>query len=634
VRRDIQCLRGIAVLLVVAYHAGFGFSRGFLGVDVFFVISGFLITGMVTRDIDAGRFTFGQFYWRRAKRLIPALYVTLLLTSVASVLLLTRRVLDDYLRQAAGAVLFSANLVLWGQSNYFGQSADFKPLLHTWSLSLEEQFYFLLPVSLWLTPARYRKSAIALVAAASVALCFWLSVRRPSAAFYLLPPRAWELLLGALAAVWVSASPAASSAFRSVVAYSAVASLLVLSNSSVDSVHPRVDALLVSLASVTAVWARPRFLSEGRIAGALSRAGDVSYSLYLVHWPLFTFARNVYLDGPPLGIRVLLALASFGLAELLYRKVENPIRHADIRFSPRSLFTLAAVTGVILAVPAARLLLDRTPTDWRALRTANVGLDVTCDQEGRFSPHPECQTSANPGLMIWGDSLAMHLVPGIVATAGDLGVLQATRSACGPALGIAPVVEGLGESAARACVDFNDDVVRFMAAQGALRYAVLSAKIDLYDPGRSIVTTQGATSSSTAVALAGFTRSVQALRAANKKVVIVSPPPNTDTDIGLCLERAQAGLLVRVQWLEVDCSIDALVYRERRRTDIDLLNRVSQSADVDVVWLSGLTCDQGNCATLHESFPLYRDGIHLSVPGSVWLARERHLLARILNSAR
>jgi peptidoglycan/LPS O-acetylase OafA/YrhL len=138
IRRDIQSMRGIAVLLVVAYHAGLGgFRHGYLGVDVFFVISGFLMTRMITKSIDEGRFTFFQFYWRRAKRLLPAAYVVLAGTSAFATLLLTESELRSFLRQLLGSLTFCANVVLWRQANYFDLSSDLKPLLHMWSLSLE-----------------------------------------------------------------------------------------------------------------------------------------------------------------------------------------------------------------------------------------------------------------------------------------------------------------------------------------------------------------------------------------------------------------------------------------------------------------------------------------------------------------
>ena len=175
-RTDIQFLRGIAVLLVVIYHSGLGlFQHGYVGVDVFFVISGFLITKLILVQLDKGTFSFGDFYFRRAKRLLPALYSTLLFTSALSVIFLTQDQLKDFAYQFIGALSFSANMVLPSQTGYFSEAAESKPLLHIWSLSLEEQYYFILPLFLFLLTKRFRLIGLILAFALSAAMCFqWM----------------------------------------------------------------------------------------------------------------------------------------------------------------------------------------------------------------------------------------------------------------------------------------------------------------------------------------------------------------------------------------------------------------------------------------------------------------------------
>lgn len=159
-RVDLQALRGVAVLLVLFYHADMLLPGGYLGVDVFFVISGYLITGLVCRALERGEFSFGEFYYRRAKRLLPAAYVTLLVTGLLAPVILNDAELRDFFAQLIGALTFSSNVVLFLQSGYFEGAADLKPLLHIWSLSIEEQYYFLLPAALVLLPQRFRLPAI------------------------------------------------------------------------------------------------------------------------------------------------------------------------------------------------------------------------------------------------------------------------------------------------------------------------------------------------------------------------------------------------------------------------------------------------------------------------------------------
>ena len=249
-RPDIQVLRAIAVLSVLIFHFNLpGLGKGFLGVDIFFVISGFLMSRVILDSLDQARFSASTFYLRRARRLLPAAWAVLLLTTLAAPWVLGPAALRDYAAQLGGAMSFSANNVLWQQSGYFDSSADLKPLLHTWSLALEEQYYFVLPLVLIWAGQRWRGWLLLALALASAGLCLWLNDEAPSASFYLLPSRAWELILGSLCAL-----PAVRERVRSLPARidSAWLALPIMASSLIwgwDEVHPRTDALLVCLAT-------------------------------------------------------------------------------------------------------------------------------------------------------------------------------------------------------------------------------------------------------------------------------------------------------------------------------------------------------------------------------------------------
>ena len=188
-RIDIQALRGLAILLVLLHHGRLlpWLKAGHLGVDVFFVVSGYLITGILQRALAEGTFTFAGFYFRRTKRLLPAAYVTFAVTALLSALFLTRPETRDFTWQLLGAVTFTGNIALWMQTGYFEGAAHLKPLLHVWSLSIEEQYYLLLPAALVFTPRRFWKLGMLALVAGSVVLCFALLPSKPGAVFYLLP---------------------------------------------------------------------------------------------------------------------------------------------------------------------------------------------------------------------------------------------------------------------------------------------------------------------------------------------------------------------------------------------------------------------------------------------------------------
>lgn len=636
VRTDIQCLRGIAVLLVLAYHGRFGlFRQGFLGVDVFFVISGFLITGMVVRDLDAGRFRFREFYWRRAKRLLPAAYVVVLLTSVAASLLLTRLELLSYIRQVAGTLSFTANVVLWRETNYFEPDAELKPLMHTWSLSLEEQFYLLLPLALWLVPGRWRRPAVLAALAASAIACFALAPNHPTGTFYLLPTRAWELLLGAAGALWFPGAPSgAASTARRVAGNASLVLLVALPLVALDPVHPRLDAVLVCLATLVLIRARPALLERGLLAGALARVGDVSYSLYLVHWPILAFLRILYLDTAPATARVLALLVSGALATALYRLVENPLRHAALRPTPARLGWLAAASAATLLLPTLALLRSNPSRDWAQIRRFNYGLGEQCDGGASFTPTPACRTSAQPRLLVWGDSYAMHLVPGLVASDTGLGIVQGTRSACGPTLDVAPIEKG-DVAAARECLAFNRSVLDFVRRSPGIEYVVLAASLELYlADGARILTLSGIEPGRPEVVADALARAARELRAAGRKVVLVGSPPTTGADLGGCVERVRTGLPIAGHALLADCSIDAALYQQRRRDEIGVARRVSEATGVNVFPMSALLCDASRCRTEDESTPLYLDYGHLTHSGSELLGRKYRLLPRMVADSR
>jgi len=632
-RTDIQALRGIAILLVLLHHAQFGVKAGYLGVDVFFVVSGFLITTLVKDGVTRGTFSFAEFYLRRAKRLLPGAYVTFGATALLSLVLLSRTELEDFAKQLFGAVTFTGNIALWRQVGYFGSAADLKPLLHVWSLGIEEQYYLLLPAALVLVPRRFWVAGAAAVIGVSAALCVLGASWRPVAAFYLLPTRAWELGLGSIGALSAGRfeRPAALLYWPALVALFAVTVV------PIGGAHPGPSAAVICVSTLLVVLARREGVANSAPGRWLARVGDYSYSLYLVHWPILALANNVWIGEMPAWVKLPLLGAAFPVAYLLYRYVENPARHARFDVSGRRLLGALAVSAALVLIPYGRLVGHSREAALASSRRVNYGLAEACEFKTDFSPRPECKTSQAPAMLVWGDSYAMHLVPGIAETSGSMGVLQATRSTCGPILGAGPVSLDVGSEDnaawARRCIDFNESVLQYLAAQKSVKVVVLASPFDQYvDADKwGMLTGGGYAQAGVDDAVSRMRDTVNRIRALGKRVVVVAPPPSSGFDIGDCLERRATG-----RWNagpNAGCEVSQPLYQSKRGKVLELLSRLPKEAGVEVVRFDDFLCAQGVCKTSLEGHWLFRDAGHLSREGSVLLATHTHLVRELLDHA-
>lgn len=643
-RTDIQALRGFAVLIVLLYHAKLGILKnGYLGVDIFFVISGFLITQLIKTEIEKGTFQFPKFYWRRAKRLLPAAYVTFFLTLVLAPFILTSAALNDLRAQVLGAVTFTSNIVLWRQSGYFAAGAELKPLLHTWSLAIEEQFYLVLPALLVFVPRRFWLKAAVFALLASLLLCFITMQVKPTAAFYLLPFRAWELLIGVLGALILPGDRCR--AFIKLAFWPALIALLALPFIPYSSLHPGPGAVIICAATLIILLRNHPQLSQGPIIKATSRVGDISYSLYLVHWPIFAFFNNIWIgdleDDRALLIRIGLIALSFLLAWLLNRYIEEPMRHKSAHPTTASLSYVVASTSALIVIATALPHLFKSDLNYKYLSRPNYGLAESCNYKGTFQARSECTNSATPEILVWGDSFAMHIVPGILESEEKQPlIVQATRSSCAPLLGLANkrVEASLTQSWAETCIAFNDSVVNYLNQSTSIKTVVLASpftsyltdEYDLlkknYDNNSYNVINAGK-----AEALEGLTKTIEAIRASGKKVVIVAPPPSNGRDTSLCLERFTDHLLS----LGTDnCNIAVKDHDKRNSDTIAFLAEASLKADVEVIRFDAYLCNSEFCTTQINNTPLYRDAGHLSYTGSAFLGRAIALGEKISQQAK
>jgi peptidoglycan/LPS O-acetylase OafA/YrhL len=642
-RTDIQVLRGFAVLVVLLYHAKLPwFSAGYLGVDSFFVISGFLITSIITQDLELGRFSLTKFYARRAKRLIPAAYVTFIITTAVSFFILGKSELYDYFLQTLGAVSFTANIFLWKQTGYFEGAGDLKPLLHTWSLSIEEQYYLVFPAVLMFVRRQYWAALIVGVACASLLLALVFSTKQ-SEAFYLLPFRAWELLLGSLGALafrrnWIKHIP-------SFVFYAALAVLITLPLFGIRIRGFDIGAVLVCCATLIILLKNSPTLYSGFVPLALARIGDFSYSLYLVHWPIFALFYNTWISGSEsvsLAIRWLLMGVSIVLAYLLHISVEKPIHHKQ-GVTDKNIFIASAIASLLVIGFAASLVMTRH-TDGGTLgpaRKINAGFDLSCDSGALFEVTTRCGNSIKPKIMVWGDSYAMHLIPGLAenAAAGKSDLIQATKSACAPLIGLAFVErKGYDRKWAEQCIAFNDSVISYLSSNSSVDVVVLSSPFtQLLGVGtvlerRSTVGDASVVAQSQEAAVQGLTRTINALRTIGKRVVLVAPPPVADFDIGKCQERVMSKLPVFTK--SDSCTI---LDEDRQRLQKNVLSFLSLkqvSDQIRIISFADFLCKSGVCETAINGVSLYNDKGHLSPSGSKLLAARLQLTDAVQKLAR
>ncbi len=449
-RPDIDGLRAIAVLAVVAFHAfPTAAPAGFLGVDVFFVISGFLITGILIDSInDTGRLDLWGFYRRRIRRIFPALIVVLSSCLVAGFALLWPVDFRELGHETLAGALFYANIQFWLDTGYFDQAAATKPLLHLWSLGVEEQFYLVWPPALWAFRGGREGRTLIIVAIGAVSFLIAASLTddHPAAAFYLPIPRFWELMAGAALATTTRGLSGSASTIASILGLGLLVVGLVGFGVNAETTWWR----LVPVAGASLmIAAGPTNGVNRSILGnpVMVSMGKISYPLYLWHWPLLVFLRLRDHDTP--GARLLAVVVSLGLAIATYVLIERPTQRLEKRIP----WVLAPLCGALALVaiagqmdferaglpmrfPAAvQPYLDnqfhwsidaRSGLCWRTDGIDPVQFPMVCTPQS---------TKERRTIWIWGDSYAARLYPGLVEVEGGAASIgQVTRNSCPPLL--------------------------------------------------------------------------------------------------------------------------------------------------------------------------------------------------------
>lgn len=641
-RKEIDGLRALAVLPVILFHAGFEtFSGGFVGVDVFFVISGYLITTIILAELEQGKFSIVNFYERRARRILPALFFVILVCIPFAWLWLLPSDMQNFSQSLIAVSLFASNIFFWRESGYFDAAAELSPLLHTWSLAVEEQYYVLFPLFLmmfWKLGRRWILMALALVFIVSIGVAQWASYSEPNAGFYLLPTRGWELLMGAFAAFYLSkADPEAfGKGWSEFAGWSGVALILfAVFAYNKATPFPGFYALVPTLGTVLVILFATQKTTVGKFVGnkAFVAVGLISYSAYLWHQPLFAFARQRSLLEPSEAIFLLLAALSLLMAYFSWRFIESPFRKKAV-VNRRQVFLFAFVgtfsliaLGLFGHMTEGKLVHRKDSSfmvDLDDRVKVNHGLSEAC--EGDYNTLPNCSTSENPEVLLWGDSYAMHLVQGLVASKPDVGLIQKTVSTCGPFLGIAPINAEYVRSWSEKCIAINDKVYEYLKGTSGIKYVVLSSPfVQFVSDDAMVLTRDGKVAKGKDLAAESMKQTVRKIKDLGKVPVIFSPTPQNGQDVGGCLKKAA--------FFRDESRVCDFSYSESLARQSNVWNFLKEmDGHVSVVNLADYLCRDNTCRASVDGVFIYRDVGHLSREGSAYLGQKMNFYQLLVES--
>lgn len=649
-RRDIDGLRAIAISPVVLFHAGIpGFSGGFVGVDVFFVISGFLITRLCLQRVESGTFGLLDFYDKRIRRIFPALVSVYIFCLIAGLLLSMPIDLKEFAKSLTSSAIFLSNMHFYQSVGYFDAPSLAKPLLHSWSLSVEEQFYVIWPIALILLwrfakPSR-RLPILGVAFGVSLLYAEWeIGWGNGSAAFYLLPARAWELLAGAMLAIKIQYARIGPrlAEILAVCGLSLIAGAVIgLSENrdfpGLNAAIPCVGALLLIFVGHHRTTAVTQLISSRGFVFV----GIISYSLYLWHWPLFAYWQLAFDRAPQIGEACTLIGLSVLVAALSQRFIEQPFRQrrsAPSRTVYAGVGAMSVFVAAGVAISSAQGLPQRFDGEIAELfASAARGLEKRCAGDEKAGPYrraacplgtPMQSTSYDVALV--GDSHAWHYGPALDALLKDehLSGRMVSRFGCTPFDGVRAIQ---GDRELTKCIHFADEFAAFLAENKGVRLIVIALRWDFYTQGlRSeaigktplrliddVDRTPGEAEASRRVLERALRRLVASLVAEGKQVLLMGQiPPYPRTPVN-CVARA-----IYHRSAVSRCFAPAPEIRRRLEFSNNLLLRLAAESDAVHAYLPTDTlCDDQLCSLFLNGTFLYRDDDHLNPTGAKHFAQ-------------
>lgn len=659
-RPDIDGLRAIAAGSVIIFHAFPSTMKGgFIGVDIFFVISGFLISQILFTNLDNNRFSLVDFYSRRINRIYPALIIVLVSCLAFGWFSLLSEEFKQLGKHTAGGAGFVANLISWSESGYFDNTSESKPLLHLWSLGVEEQFYIVWPLLLWgMWKSNFnRMTTILLITAVSFYLNISLRITDSATAFYSPLTRFWELLIGSLLAYnsmygrermflfkslanrilskvyYHNPKTHATTSFDNTQALLGIVMIgtgfMVITK---ENMFPGFWAILPTVGSALFINAGPQAWFNKHILSnrTMILIGLISFPLYLWHWPLLSFARIIEGDTPAIAVRVIAILAAVILSWLTYQLIEKPVRFKITgRWKTLTLFLIMALIGVAGfsifkddGVPSRSIMtsLVQKSNELNTYQLTGCKNDELLGQD--MSWCNKVNDSQPADVILWGDSHAEHLFPGIKRVSAQNWLLIG-RHSCPPILG---AKAWLTNTSKESCERANSKAME-MILQSDVKTVVLASLGSLYigskgiapehalindnNPNnRYIIGEDNDVTHKRELFAAAMKRSISTLLDAGKNVIIVKDTPEFLVDPRACLARP---FKISTQ----NCDIQTSQFEERSTEYNAMLAEIkAMSPYVKIFDPSSLFCNKSNCTQSDSVHEYFRDGHHLSEAGS------------------
>ncbi len=657
-RREVDGLRALAILPVLLFHAGFEqFSGGYVGVDIFFVISGYLITTIILVELEQGSFSLTRFYERRMRRILPALFFMMLVTLPLAWLWLFPAEMVDYSQSLIAVSTFVSNILFWQEVGYWEQAAELKPLIHTWSLSVEEQFYLLFPLLLmtvWRNRRVWLAGMLVVTLLISIVAAEWLARHAPIANFYLLPTRLWELVMGALIAYQLFYREALIDSDRLREGLSLLGLLMILYaifGFDRNTPFPGFQALIPTVGTGLVLLFASPLLGVGRVLGMrpLVGIGLISYSLYLWHQPLLAFARQrslVALDALTLSG---LLVAVFPMAYLSWRYIETPFRDRAC-FNRKQIFFYSIAASLLFVLIG---LAGHLNGGWKERMEEEMVVKNSSPRcKGKtFSTDKVCTlVEGEEGVtLLMGDSHSAVLAHEMQAALSErkLGLWHIYGSGCPPIQNVYRADNPNQKNLS--CYRFNQGLYRFIGEHPEIETVILSARWPLSLEGVRFDNAEGGIERSPTPyqphldlvvdgeplyhmdyrhqteLIERLRSSIRQLLDLGKWVILIYPIPEAGWHVPKYLSKYRSYISDSAPLSPEAGSTAYDVFKERSRSSYTALDGIGSHPKLIRIYPEKLFCNravEGRCVVHHGGEPLYRDDDHLSSRGSDLIVNE------------